>query len=161
KPFEELYDTEKDPHELKNLAGSKGHQATLQRLRKLHLAWLKETRDLSLLPEPEARARSKDSTPYEIGKNPNKCPQAKLLAAAEAGQADGEGVPRLLKLRGGDDAGGRWWAAVGLGVRGGKSEAAAGALRKALKDPSGVVRVAAADGLRRLGHGKEGLAALT
>jgi uncharacterized sulfatase len=161
KPFEELYDTEADPHEVRNLAGLKEHREVLERLRRLHLAWLKETRDLSFLPEAELRRRSRGSTPYEMGKDDKKYPQERILAAALACQAAGDVVPKLRELLRDEDSAVRWWAATGLGVRGAKAPAAVEALRRALADPSAVVRVAAADGLRRLGRAEEALPVLT
>jgi uncharacterized sulfatase len=148
KPFEELYDLQTDPHELKNLASEAEHAKTLARLRKLHLDWQRQTRDLGLMPEAEVYARSKGRTPYELGQDAKAFPREKLLAAAEA-LHEKEPLAKLLKLLADDDAAVRWWAATGLGLRGG--ERAEEALRKSLKDGSAVVRVAAADGLRGLG----------
>jgi len=53
KPVEELYDTVADPHEVKNLAEDPKYKDVLERMRKTHIKWVKETRDIGLLPEPE------------------------------------------------------------------------------------------------------------
>ncbi len=53
KPVEELYDTLNDPHEVNNLAGEAKYKDVLQRLRKVHGEWMKQTRDVGLIPEPE------------------------------------------------------------------------------------------------------------
>lgn len=55
-PCEELYDTEADPHEIKNLAGSQEpvHREALLRLRAALDAWIIETGDRGAVPEPEA-----------------------------------------------------------------------------------------------------------
>ncbi len=45
RPEEELYDTEADPHELRNLAGDPKHAEVLQKLREVLAAWQKETGD--------------------------------------------------------------------------------------------------------------------
>jgi N-sulfoglucosamine sulfohydrolase len=45
RPPEELYDLEKDPHELKNLAGDPAHADTLKDLRGRLKAWQEQTRD--------------------------------------------------------------------------------------------------------------------
>lgn len=53
KPVEELYDTVNDPHEVHNLAGDPQYRDTLERMRKVHLQWTKETGDVGLIPEAE------------------------------------------------------------------------------------------------------------
>ncbi len=53
-PDEELYDTQTDPHEIKNLAASQEseHRAALLRLRAALQVWLTETGDRGHWPEP-------------------------------------------------------------------------------------------------------------
>ncbi|PAW70639.1 MAG: hypothetical protein B9S35_14875 [Opitutia bacterium Tous-C5TDCM] len=51
---EELYDLQADPFELNNLARDPRHRATLDRLRAVLTAWLKDTRDESAAPEDSA-----------------------------------------------------------------------------------------------------------
>jgi len=53
KPVEELYDTLNDPHEVKNLADNPEYKSILERMRKVHQEWVKETADMGLIPEPE------------------------------------------------------------------------------------------------------------
>ncbi len=53
KPAEELYDTQADPHEVKNLAESKEHEATLKAMRAALDRWMKDTKDLGDVPEKE------------------------------------------------------------------------------------------------------------
>ena len=53
KPVEELYDTQSDPHEVKNLAEDPKYKDVLERMRKVHAKWVKETGDIGLIPEPE------------------------------------------------------------------------------------------------------------
>jgi hypothetical protein len=50
---EELYDTQKDPHEIQNVAGDPAFAGTLSGLRRELDAWLARTGDLGLLPEAE------------------------------------------------------------------------------------------------------------
>ncbi len=52
-PEEELYDLERDPHQVKNLAKSPEHQETLKRLRAALEKWIEETGDQGRVPEPE------------------------------------------------------------------------------------------------------------
>jgi arylsulfatase A-like enzyme len=51
---EELYDLQADPFELNNLARDPRHRATLDRLRAVLAAWLKDTRDETAVPEDSA-----------------------------------------------------------------------------------------------------------
>jgi N-sulfoglucosamine sulfohydrolase len=69
KPAEELYDLEKDPYEVRNLAPSPEHAATLKEMREALDKWIVDTRDLGEVPEKELVRRGlvKDvlSTEYE------------------------------------------------------------------------------------------------
>src|SRR5690606_2776029 len=60
KATEELYDCESDPHEMHNLAADPQHADILARLRAEHLRWMKEIRDLGLIPEPILHERRAD-----------------------------------------------------------------------------------------------------
>ncbi len=51
KPKEELYDLEADPDEVKNLADSPEHQATLKEMRAALDQWIKDTKDLGEVSE--------------------------------------------------------------------------------------------------------------
>lgn len=61
-PEEELYDLERDPHEVDNLAGKAEHRETLERLRKVLDAWIEETDDKGRTPEPLDLIRRKGVT---------------------------------------------------------------------------------------------------
>ena len=51
KPAEELYDLQKDPDEVTNLAKSQEHAAILKKMRKAHLSHIRKIRDVGFLPE--------------------------------------------------------------------------------------------------------------
>lgn len=51
RPREELYDLQKDPHEIRNLADDPAHAETVSRLRGELDQWMKDTRDHGLQPE--------------------------------------------------------------------------------------------------------------
>jgi hypothetical protein len=53
KPVEELYDTASDPYEVRNLAADPRYWDVLERMRKAHIKWVKETGDIGRIPEPE------------------------------------------------------------------------------------------------------------
>ena len=57
KPEEELYDLEKDPYELNNLAELPMMQDTLAKLRAILKDWIKETNDLGEIPEQDLLAK--------------------------------------------------------------------------------------------------------
>jgi N-sulfoglucosamine sulfohydrolase len=57
KPPEELYDLERDPHEVNNLAASAKHQKKLNELRAVLDRWIVETRDMGAIAETELIAR--------------------------------------------------------------------------------------------------------
>ena len=52
RPPEELYDLQNDPYEIKNCADAPEYQQTLKELRNQHRQWMKETKDMGLIPEP-------------------------------------------------------------------------------------------------------------
>ena len=58
RPAEELYDLTEDPHELKNLAGSKAHADVMKAHRELLTRWIEKTEDQGEIPEdPGVAAR--------------------------------------------------------------------------------------------------------
>lgn len=157
KPHEELYDLTSDGDEVKNLAGSPAHQATLLRMRRAQDEWMRDVRDVGLLPEPEMHARAKGAAPYTVGHDPKQYAYdsvkraATMAASVKAGDA-----PQVAKLLSGTDSAARYWGATGLLIR--KQEGVAKgaeALGKALDDDSVSVRIAAAEALGRYGTPEE------
>ncbi len=53
-PREQLFDTQADPHEIRNLANDPKHAATLQRMRAALDVWMTETNDRGEIPEPRS-----------------------------------------------------------------------------------------------------------
>lgn len=153
KPAEELYDTEADPWEVRNLAGEPAHRETLERMRRALRDWMLEIRDLGFLPEPDLRTRFGEVPPYEaVRRDPASYPLERLIEAAErASRRDPAEIPELVRFLSDGDAAVRWWGATGLGALGERAGSAREALRGALGDPAGWVRVAAADALAAQG----------
>jgi N-sulfoglucosamine sulfohydrolase len=162
KPTEELYETEADPHEVKNLATSKAHRDTLERLRKAHRDWMKDIIDLGLLPESDLRTRFGGRPEYEaVRRDPKLYPFERIAAAADlAGAREPSARPKLVELLKDDDPAVRYWAAVGLGALGADGKPSVDDLRKSLRDTSATVRVAAADALCRVGELEQGVSGL-
>jgi uncharacterized sulfatase len=153
KPAEELYDLQNDPDEVNNLADSAQHRGILERMRREQRAHAAEIRDVGFLPEAEMHARAQGATPYEVARDPKKYPMKEVMTTAElAASRDAEAVPRLKDALAHADAAVRYWAVIGLLIRGETAVAKnLDPLRKALNDPAPSVRIAAAEALARYG----------
>jgi uncharacterized sulfatase len=152
KPIEELYDIEKDPLELNNLAGDAAYQDILADLRTRLQNWILAKHDTGFLPEGEIYSRCLDGqTPCEMASQRELYPLHRVLATAELVGRKGTG-PQLAAALESDDSAVRYWGAVGLLAMGADAEAHKVALRKALSDPSPFVRITAAEALGHLGE---------
>jgi uncharacterized sulfatase len=165
KPPEELYDLRSDPDEVHNLAGSEAHQAVLKKLRQAQKDLAAKIRDVGFLPEGELHSRSKGSSPYDMGHDDSKYAFRRIFETAErASLLRPEDVPALRKAFADSDSAVRYWAALGMLMRGKRGvEAARAELLAALGDRSPYVRIAAAEALGRYGSEtdvKKALAAL-
>lgn len=154
KPPEELYDTQVDPDEVHNLAGSPDHGAILARMRAAHRAWEREIKDVSFLSEWEMHNRSIGTTPYEMGHDGKRYDfDAIFVAADKASSRASDDLPHLKQLLTDKDSGVRYWAAVGLLARNKSGvEVARNELLTALNDESPIVRIVAAEALGRFGN---------
>jgi uncharacterized sulfatase len=150
---EELYDLQTDRGEVKNLANSTEHRAVLEKLRNAQREHLLKVKDICFLPESELHARSAGSTPYEVAHDPAKFPFAKILDAADlASNLDPAAVPKLTELMSDAESAVRWWATLGLLMRGGEAVTKnVSLLEKALGDTLPAVRIAAAQALGTFG----------
>jgi arylsulfatase A-like enzyme len=137
KPVEELYDTENDPHEMKNLAASPEHKRILERMRGVQEEWSVSTRDVGLIPEPEVDARGRAAgSRYAILRRSGGDKFIRELRSLVDAVNRGDNpslVKASLKHK---DAALRYWAVVGL------SKTAEVAV--AMNDSSPAVRIAAA-----------------
>jgi uncharacterized sulfatase len=151
KPPEELYDTEADPHQVRNLAALPKHHEALERMRgRLRLrAWMIETHDLGFFPEPELACRTAGTTPFEWAQKATPGSLAVIREAAE-GVGRTDALDRQAGLLGHADPAVRYWAAVGLAAQGAAAAPARGALERALGDACATVRIEAAGALTRL-----------
>ena len=153
KPPEELYDLTTDRDEVNNLAGSAEHRDVLERMRNAQQQWALKIRDVGFLPEPEIHSRAKGSTPYEVGHDPARYPLERIMATADlASRLDAAALPELAKALKDSDSAVRYWAALGIVMRGQEAVAKSrDALLAALKDESPCVRIVAAEALAQFG----------
>jgi uncharacterized sulfatase len=153
KPPEELYDLQNDPDEVSNLAASPAHQDILRRMRKAQQEFALRIRDVGFLPEGEIHSRAKDSSPYEMGHDNSKYPLQKIMNTAElASSLKLDALPQLKKALEDNDSAVRYWAALGILMRGDKGVQNANVnLHQALKDDSPYVRIVAAQALGQYG----------
>ena len=162
KPAEELYDLQKDPDEVMNLAKSSEHAAVLKKMRSAHLSHIRKIRDIGFLPEGEIHSRAKGSTPYEIARDSKKYPFEKILAAAElATSLKKKDLPKIAHLLTDNDSAVRYWGAIGLLThKKSGTKAFSKELVNALNDKSPYVRATAAEALGRYGSKNEQILAV-
>ena len=159
KPVEEFYDTETDPHQVKNLAGSPEHQTRLDKFRQRHRRWIQQTRDAGFLPESEAWRCMGNGTPRELAQDRQRYPLERILHAASL-VGDADSLPTQVQLLADTDPAVRYWAVVGLHAAEKTTEATKEALRHALDDVSPSVCIEAASGLAAQGETDLALATL-
>lgn len=150
---EELYDSKTDPDEVVNLAANPANAETLNRLRKAQRDLAASIRDVGFLPEGELHTRSVGASPHDWARDDKTYPYQRIAEAAELASLSGaDAVPALRAAFGDEDSAVRYWAAMGLLIRGQTAVAAASTeLRGALADRSHHVRVVAAEALARYG----------
>lgn len=146
---EELYDLQSDPDEIHNLAGSAEHQDILARLRQAQQNLASKIRDLGFLPEGEIHSRSQGSTPYDMGQDDRQYPFQRVFEIAElASMLRPDALPALKQALTDQDNAVRYWAALGLLMRGPAGVGAATQeLRALLRDRAPCVRIVAAQAL--------------
>jgi arylsulfatase A-like enzyme len=86
KPREELYDTQSDPHEIRNLATDPAQSKRIETMRAELLRHMRAVRDLGLIPEPELmRLEEKYGSRYAILRHPDNATLLdELLAVKES-----------------------------------------------------------------------------
>ncbi len=153
KAIEELYDLEKDPHEMNNIADLPLYRSVLERMRTAHLGFVTQSRDLGLMPEPEIVAREKlAGSRYEILRQPGQRGLIQAIRNTASAALKGEkGLPELTQAMKHKDATVRYWGAVGIGNVGRRAVASKGLMEAGMKDGSASVRIASARALCRMG----------
>jgi hypothetical protein len=158
KPPEALYDTDKDPWQMKNVAGDPEVAPVLARMKKALRDWQVACRDVGLIHEWQAAKMCEAGRPLcEAAREEKDFALQRVLDSAERVGLPGQTEEFVRRLSDADPTV-RYWAAVGLRVAGREVAAAAkDALRKALEDPSLPVQVEAAGTLVRQLETREAL----
>lgn len=160
KGLEELYDVEADPDEMHDLAADPSFRAELLKLREIHFAWVRETRDTGLIPEQMLRDFAASSSEYGYAQS-ERYHVERCIETARLMEERSVALPKLLRALADDYAPVRYWAAVGLGVLGTEAATAIPALRQALADGHAEVALAAAESLCRAGEPGPALPVIT
>ncbi len=162
RPWEQLYDTQTDPDEIKNLVDDPKYADILKRLRAECDRWMLDIRDVQLVAEPfleDADAEAGNRRSVVTGPE-GKARVRRLMSVAES-VAEGGNVETLVKYLDDRDPAVRWWAAMGLGNDPAVAKQTLDSLQKALGDESPAVQVAAARAVDRAGHTDQALPVLT
>ncbi len=157
-PHEELYDTDRDPDNVINLAGRPEHQEDLEAMRAELRNWQLTTYDAGMIPEEmmTRRAAEHGTTIYEMVRDPDLYDLPGYLDAADlALEADPTNADSLIELLESDDPGMRYWGAAGMLMLEELSGRAVEALKSRLDDASHEVRAMAAWGLIDAGEEQE------
>jgi hypothetical protein len=152
KPVEELYDTENDPWEVRNLAADPAYTDVLLRMREANRSWMAGIRDVGLIPETDYPKLMGDASMYDYMRS-KACPFDELLEAAEKATMPGQGeISAYMKNLKSKHPAIRYWGATGLLIHLDEATMAIPALQKATKDESSSVATLAAEALYWLGQ---------
>ncbi len=155
KPAEELYDMDADPDNIVNLARDDAHQATVERMRTALRKHTLEIVDNGFVPEGSALEG------YDASRAPGALPLERVVALADlASTRKAENLASFIAALEDPNEAVRWWGAQGCSMLPEKAAPAEEALFKHLADPSGAVRVAAAEALARMGKADQALPTL-
>ncbi len=163
RPYEQLFDTQADPDEVRNLAQDADYAEILQRLRAECDRWMIETRDAQLLAEPfleqaDVLAGNRRST---VAGPDGEQRVRRLLQAAGSIASGSAQMQQLAQYLQDPDPGVRWWGAMGLGNDRVLAAQALDLLQQASTDESSAVRVAVARALDAAGQSDQALPVLT
>jgi hypothetical protein len=156
KPVEELYDTEKDPWEVRNLAGDPAYKNVLLRMRAENERWMKQIKDAGFIPEGAMKKITAGRSVYDYMRSGAQSMDQLITVSNLAGFATKKDVPQLTQFLKSENDLLRYWAASGLLQLGNNANAAVPGLKAALTDAAPDVAISAAEALYRLGYKNEG-----
>lgn len=160
KPAEELYDTEKDPWEVNNLAAKPAYKQVLERMRRANSQWQEDILDAGFIPEGEYAKINREMPVYDYMRT-GKLPFREVMQVSTlASSGDKRNLGKLIQWMNHENSTIRYWAATGLLILGDEAKKALPVLEKALEDPSPDVAIVSAEALYRQGNKKESHARL-
>lgn len=159
-PVEELYDTQNDPSEIRNLADDPGSSMRLTAMREKLREVMIDVRDTGVIPEALFPTLAEKQPIADYAQDHPERMQHAVELAFFATAAEPDDLPALLSALDADDAVVRYWGAIGCLILGEDASSAAGRLKQALDDPAPTVRIAVAWALYGTGDKGAGRAAL-
>jgi arylsulfatase A-like enzyme len=148
---EQLYDTENDPHCVRNLATDPEHRVKLEEMRSAPRDWQVPEHDLGFVPESLMIQRARRlGYPAKLYRHTD-TPFTRLYDLARAWQKGDTGRAQIMKSLSAVDAADRYWAVLGAGHLESVEPAMMENLKTRLDDDAGVVARAATWTLHRLG----------
>jgi hypothetical protein len=157
---EELFDTQSDPWEIKNLAADPAHAERLAALRERLKKTMAETFDTGLIPEPMFKKLAGSATIREYARSPEFRLQPVLDLAFLATSNNPADLPAFITAMSAADPVERYWAIQGCLTLGPAAAPASAPLLMALKDKEPANRIAAAHALHLVGRAAEAKASL-
>ena len=151
-PVEELYDTQADPWEVKNLAADPQYQEQMAVMRSALINKMQEIGDTGVVPEAMYPSLSANSTIYDYVHDQNFAYNEILDLSLLATAGDPSGIPQLQTALASEHPVKRYWGALGCTILGEASRGLADDLTSLLDDDVAAVRIAAAEALVTLGE---------
>ena len=162
-PPEELYDTQADPYEIKNLAGLPDYSDKLRMMRQNLNNQLLAARDAGFIPEPMMAAIDQDSstTIYDFCQSTEHYHLDKIFTVANKAQKkDPKMIPDLVQNLKDNDPIIRYWSIIGLRVLGKEAKPALKDIEIALVDAEASVRINAMITIGNIGQRDKALGLL-
>jgi N-sulfoglucosamine sulfohydrolase len=152
---EALYDTLSDPDNVNNLIHEPEYSDIVTEMRATLRSWQLSIHDAGMVPESDLirRAEKAGMTIYEVVRSPQLYNlKAYVDAAVVASDRNPKTIAKLMEYLQSDDAGLRYWGAVGCAGLGNEAGAATELLKACLNDCSDEVRAMSAWALYLMGH---------
>ncbi|MEJ7769829.1 MAG: sulfatase-like hydrolase/transferase [Chitinophagaceae bacterium] len=160
KPIEELFDCDKDPDNIDNLAGKSAFKDVLMRMRLANKQWLISTKDAGFIPEARKEALSKSTTIYEYTHSGVYNIEKILETAEMATSKDSKLLSKMIERLKDKDPDIRYWAVTGCTILGKEAAPARKALETLLTDDELAIQLAAAEACYILGERKKSVGVL-